>query len=117
LKPGGHLIFTVPFTNEPATTEHFPELHDYRVVQFDDRYVLLNRKADGTYAVHENLVFHGGPGTTLEMRVFCRQDVIAHLTNSGFPSIEVFEKDVPEGGILHKHPWSLPILAQRPVQS
>lgn len=117
LKPGGHLILTVPFTNEPATTEHFPELHDYRVVQFDDKYVLLNRTADGKYAVHDDLVFHGGPGTTLEMRVFCRQDVIAQLTDAGFTNIEVFEKDVPEWGILHKQPWSLPILARRPAHS
>ena len=64
LKPGGHLILTTPFTNKPATVEHFPDLQDYRIVEFSDDYVLVNRAKDGRYALHENLIFHGGPGTT-----------------------------------------------------
>ena len=43
LKPGGHLILTAPFTNEPATIEHFPNLHDYRIVSLCRRHVLVNR--------------------------------------------------------------------------
>ncbi len=114
LKPGAHLILTVPFTNAPTTTEHFPDLHDYRIIQFGQDYVLVNRTKDGRYALHEKLCFHGGPGTTLEMRIFCMQDVIGHLTDAGFTDVQVFGDDVPQWGILHKHPWSLPILARRP---
>lgn len=115
LKPGGHLILTVPFTNNPNTVEHFPDLHDYRIIQFNEEYVLVNRARDGRYTLHENLIFHGGPGTTLEMRVFCEADLKRHLADAGFTDIQIFGEDVPEWGILHKHPWSLPILAKRPV--
>ena len=77
-------------------------------------YVLVNRTADGRYTLHEKLCFHGGPGTTLEMRVFCRADLIRQLSEAGFVGIQVMDTDAPEWGILHKCPWSLPLLAQRP---
>jgi SAM-dependent methyltransferase len=115
LKPGGHLVLTVPFTNGPETAEHFPELHDYRIIQFDDDYVMVNRSAHGRYTLHEKLRFHGGPGTTLEMRVFCRADLIQQLSAAGFGTIRVMDEDAPQWGILHKEPWSLPVLAQRPI--
>ena len=115
LKPGGHLVLTVPFTNESETSEHFPELHDYRIVQFDDDYVMVNRTAEGRYTLHENLRFHGGPGSTLEMRMFCRVDLIRQLSDAGFDAIQIMEDNVPEWGILHRVPWSLPVLAQRPI--
>lgn len=114
LKPGGVLILTVPFTNEAETIEHFPDLYDYRVIQFINEYVLVNRAVDGQYTLYRNLVFHGGPGSTLEMRVFCRRALLRHLADAGFIEVQILDKDVPEWGILHKHPWSLPILAKRP---
>ena len=115
LKPGGHLVLTVPFTDAPETIEHFPELHDYRIVQFDDDYVLVNRTADGRYTLHEKLRFHGGTGTTLEMRVFCRADLIKQLSEAGFGAIRIMDENAPEWGIMHKVPWSLPVVAQRPI--
>lgn len=114
LKPGGTLILTVPFTNNPETSEHFPELHDFRILNFSDTYVLVNKSTDGRFTLHENLVFHGGPGLTLEMRVYSRAAIEKHLANAGFVDIHVMDEDVPQWGILHKHPWSLPILAKRP---
>ncbi|UFS73439.1 methyltransferase domain-containing protein [Tardiphaga sp. 37S4] len=113
LKPGGVLILTVPFTNEEQTKEHFPELHNFEIVRFADDYVMVNRSRDGGHTLHENLVFHGGPGTTLEMRVYSRAALQRHLDDAGFVNTQFFEQDVPEWGILHKHPWSLPILARR----
>ncbi|WP_168209965.1 methyltransferase domain-containing protein [Tardiphaga sp. vice154] len=114
LKPGGVLILTVPFTNEEQTREHYPELHNFEIVRFDDEFVMVNRSRDGRHTLHENLVFHGGPGTTLEMRVYSRAALQRHLDAAGFVDIQFFDQDVPEWGILHKHPWSLPILARRP---
>jgi SAM-dependent methyltransferase len=35
LKPGGVFVFSVPFSLAPDTAEHFPELHDYRLVHAD----------------------------------------------------------------------------------
>jgi len=116
LKPGGHLILTVPYGLQKRTVEHFPEIHEYRVMEFDGERVLVNTKADGTSEVHSGLTFHGGPGALdalVEMRVFCEKDLLEHLRRAGFDRVEVQRTDVPEYGIIHKQPWSLPILAQK----
>lgn len=115
LKPGGTFVFTVPFTNAPDTTEHFPDLNRYEIVKIDDDYVMVNRKKDGSYELHTKLAFHGGPGTTLEMRVYSRQAVLRHLQDAGFVDVTVMEDPYLEAGIIHKHLWSLPILARRPA--
>jgi SAM-dependent methyltransferase len=115
LKPGGHFIFTVPWTTAPQTDEHFQSLHDYRIVNFDDEFVLLNRTRDGRYELHNQLVFHGGPGETLEMRVFCRSDLQQHFIRAGFADVHICAKDYPAFGIIQKKPWSLPIVARRPI--
>lgn len=114
LKPGGLFVFTVPFTNELETKEHFPDLDRYKIVEIDGDFVLVNRRADGAYELHQKLAFHGGPGETLEMRVFCRAAVEKHLADAGFVDIEVMEANDLAAGIIHHHPWSLPILARKP---
>lgn len=113
LKSGGHFIFTVPWTTALHTVEHFPNLHEYRIVRFDDDFVMVNRTKDGTYEVHSDLVFHGGPGETLEMRLYCRSDLESILAEVGFTDIRIFGEDHLEFGIINKHPWSLPILARK----
>jgi SAM-dependent methyltransferase len=71
LKPGGVFIFTVPFTKTGITQEYFPELHDYRIVTTEDgKRILVNCTRDGREQAFDNLVFHGGDGFTLEMRLF-----------------------------------------------
>jgi SAM-dependent methyltransferase len=115
LKPGGAFIFTVPFTNQPDTLEHFPDLNRFEIVKIDDDFVMVNKKTDGTYELHTKLVFHGGPGTTLEMRVFSRNAVLKHLQAAGFKNFEVMDQPYLEMGIIHNHPWSLPIVARKPA--
>src|SRR5262249_4937635 len=94
------------------TIEHYPELHDYRVVQFGSEYVVLNRTKHGKYIVHQKPVFHGGPGATLEMRIFCRDGLLRQLERAGF-ECNVRADNAPQWGIIHKVPWSLPILARK----
>src|SRR5262249_12401711 len=77
LKPGGKLIFTVPFVPEGRTREHFPELYDWSLAESDGVWTLTNRTRDGRAQRFNDLVFHGGPGSTLEMRLFSRDDLIA----------------------------------------
>lgn len=113
LKPGGLLVLTVPFTDVPATIEHFPDLLDFKVTSFGDDFVLINRDQSGTLSVREGLVFHGGPGDTLEMRVFSRSDTIDMLSQNGFRDIVVHGDAVPEFGILPPHHHGLPITARR----
>ena len=62
------------------------------------------------------MTFHGGrgaPEAVVEMRVFREMDLLEHLRRAGFDRVEVQRTDVPEYGIIHKQPWSLPILAQK----
>lgn len=114
LKPGGTLVLTVPFRLSNETTEHFPELHEFEIVGEGATRTLINRTHDGRVQEFTDLKFHGGIGNTLEMRLFCRADLIGQLERAGFTDIFVMEKSAPEWGILYPQPWSTPILARRP---
>jgi SAM-dependent methyltransferase len=115
LKPGGHLILTVPYSLDPETVEHFPTLHDYELVDEDGARVLRNRRADGTVETFRNLIFHGGEGETLETRLFSETGLQAQLRKAGFNAITTMRENVPEFGIIQRERWSLPIVARRPA--
>ena len=53
---------------EDRLREHFPELHEFRIVPLGEANVLINRRRDGALEIRDDLVFHGGSGATLEMR-------------------------------------------------
>ena len=114
LKPGGAFIFTVPFTLENEhTVEHFDSLHDFEIIEEDGGHILINTTPDGTSTRYENLVFHGGPGSTLEMRVFSRASVLRELELAGFRDIEIAGDASPRNGIFWDKPWSLPLVARK----
>jgi SAM-dependent methyltransferase len=115
LKPGGLFILTVPFGTQPKTIEHFPELHDFQIVETDGNYVLTNVTREGVVQRFDRLVFHGGPGTTLEMRVFAECDLIKHLAAAGFSEIEVHRNPLFQYGIWWAGPCSFPISARKPT--
>jgi hypothetical protein len=115
LKPGGHLILTVPFVDMPATIEHYPEMRDFGIVQFGDDYVVVARNADGSTTLHPNPAFHGGPGQTLEMRLFALNDLLRLLKDAGFTDIKVMSEEMPQFGIAFPTPFGLPILARKPA--
>ena len=90
LKPGGTLIFSVPFIYY-SYYEHFPSLYNYSI-EFDekiDKYYIKNVTMKGekeliyTYTApsgkESDLCFHGGPGSTLEMRIFSYDALIEYL--------------------------------------
>ena len=112
LKPNGVLILTVPYTLERQTREHFPELYRFEVMQERGRYLLRNTTKDGEAQVFDNLVFHGGPGSTLEMRVFCEAVLLDHLKKSGFAQIKVHRQPCFGFGVVWLQDWSLPITAR-----
>jgi SAM-dependent methyltransferase len=114
LKPGGVFVFSVPFTLAPDTLEHFPELHDYRLVQADGAWQLENRTADGRRQSFTDLIFHGGPGSTLEMRVFSRTALEREFAAAGFVDTRFVNDPYPLHGIVWPEPWSLPVVTRAP---
>lgn len=118
LKPGGVLVFSVPWF--PAhwwkrhSIEHFPELHDFKIAEEGGKWILHNVTAAGVEQRFDDLIFHGGPGSTLEMRVFSRWALIRHLKRAGFVDITFHDKDVPEFGLHWPHAWSTPLTARAP---
>lgn len=113
LKPNGALFLTIPYSLEATTIEHFPDLHDFAVTALRDQWVLVNRTQDGRLQTFDNLVFHGGPGSTLEMRVFNEATIRKLLNDAGFGPIRIAGDSYPEFGILPDDPWSLPIAARK----
>jgi len=114
LKPGGLFVMTVPFSLDEETVEHFPDLHDWRLEREGGAWTLVNRTADGRTQTHANLVFHGGPGTTLEMRLFSRDALLRELARAGFGQVRVADEPYLPFGILWREPWSVPIVARAP---
>jgi len=113
LRPGGLLILTVPYSKEPDTLEHFPELYDYRLIEKDNSYILQNTTRDGQTQVFDNLIFHGGEGETLEMRRFSESSVIRELEMAGFGEIKIHDEPALFHGIYHLQDWALPISATK----
>lgn len=111
LKPGGKLILTVPSSLADETTEHYPLLHDYTVHEADGRYTMTNRTRDGVVQTFDNLVFHGGPGATLEMRVFSRRALERDLLAAGFARVRIAAETYLPFGIHWADPFSAPMVA------
>jgi len=113
LKPDGLLLLTVPYRLDGRTAEHFPELYEYSIAAPGGRVVLVNRRRDGSIEVFENVSFHGGEGTTLEMRGFSETSLKETLSAAGFASTRIGWEDFPEFGILHDEAWSLPMAGRK----
>ena len=111
LKPGGLLVFTVPFALQGDTVEHFPDLHQYRIEDRGGTFVLLNTTRDGRRQEHANLIFHGGPGNTLELRLFSEPSLRRNLESAGFGRIAFHREPCFKWGIYWNAPWSVPITA------
>jgi SAM-dependent methyltransferase len=111
LKRGGVLIFSVPFSLDADTIEHFPDLYDYQLLETGGNWQLQNRTADGRVQVFTDLVFHGGPGTTLEMRLFSKAALEREFRAAGFARMRIADEACPGHGIVWPEPWSVPMVA------
>ena len=117
LNPGGFLILTVPFkTDVIDTIEHFPNLFDYKLVKRGNQRALINTTINGEEELFENLIFHGGAGTTLEMREFSMGNLLANLSGAGFVEIEFLTDDYHDLGIIQQPDNSPALTARRPQQ-
>lgn len=112
LQDGGFLVLTVPFVKEGETNEHFPRLNDFRIIETGKKRFLYNKTIDGLEEIYDDLVFHGGDGMTLEMRMFSESDLIRKLEQAGFSSMKIYADRMPEHGILWPMDWAVPIVAR-----
>ncbi|MGI8743958.1 MAG: methyltransferase domain-containing protein [Bryobacteraceae bacterium] len=113
LKPQGFFVVTVYCNPNDRMREHFPDLHEFRVVPLGESALLVNRAQDGTVTVRDELIFHGGSGATLEMREFGITELRAKLLASGFREVHFLNDNVPEIGIFFDHDVSQPLLARK----
>lgn len=112
LTPNGVFLFTVPFVKTGETQEHFPRLHDFRIIETRGKRFLYNRTIEGEEEIFDDLCFHGGEGMTLEMRMFSEPDLKRRLKAAGFSSVRVYTDQVPEYGIIWPMDWAVPIAAR-----
>ena len=113
LKKNGSLVFSVPYNNFGETLEHFPDLNEYFIDYLGDKPILKNLTKNGLRQEFNNLVFHGGAGETLEMRVFSLPSLTNLLLESGFQSINVVKDPCFRFGVFWPQTSSLPIIAKK----
>jgi SAM-dependent methyltransferase len=115
LKDTGFMIFTAPYVARPgaSTVEHFPRLHEYVLsVGANGKSVLMNTTVAGEVEYFEELIFHGGDGLSLEMRLFSEDSLMSEFRAAGFRNVSVESEPDFEHGVFWKEQWSLPILAR-----
>ena len=112
LKPNGVLVLTVPYGPKGATVEHFPELHDYELVEREGRPMLRNVTKAGVAQEFNELIFHGGPGFTLELRQFSEKDLLGSLGDAGFREVRIYSEPRFDYGIYWGHDRLLPVAAR-----
>jgi len=100
LKPGGYLILTVPFINVGEHKEHYPGISGYTSEQRENgTWVAHIEYPGGRKVTDESPCFHGGPGKTLEVRLFNRKRIEEELAWAGFTNVIVHVENIPERGI------------------
>lgn len=112
LEDGGVFIFTVPFEKTGETQEHYPRMHDFRIIETGGKRFLYNKTKDGEEEIFDQLNFHGGDGMTLEMRVFSEPDLRRRLERAGFTSVRKYADCSAQFGILWPMDWAVPIVAR-----
>lgn len=112
LKPSGVLIFTVPYSKDERTVEHFPDLYDYRIIETGGHHILRNVTRNGVLQTFDDLIFHGGAGATLEMRLFSESSLREEFRRAGFSQVKIHKDADLSHGIYWSHDWSLPMSAR-----
>lgn len=114
LRPGGHIVLSVPYVIQEPSKEHYPDLQSYDVRKLDgERLAVDLTYADGRREIDENAIFHGGDGATLEVRVFSRSRIAEEMAQVGFIDICFHDENRPEVGIQWQ-PWSRIVTARKP---
>lgn len=113
LKPGGVMILTVPYT-AGKTREHFPDIEKFSVTKQGEEWILDGTTTEGEARTYKDLTFHGGPGTTVEFRLFGEDSLMQESYAAGFEQVRVHEEAVEEFGICW-NPYIAEDAPYRPV--
>jgi SAM-dependent methyltransferase len=114
LRDNGVLVFTMPYSIEPESLEHYPDLHQFGLAEVGGEKVLVNRTAAGEWQVFENPVFHRGiTGDALEVRQLNETALRALLAAAGFDDVMIYSGSYPQFGVVQNEAWSLPIAARK----
>ena len=107
----------MPTGTADSTTEHFPDLHEWTIERNETgERTLSNVTNTGERQLFSNLVYHGGDGETLEMRLFEERSLIRNLEIAGFDQISVRdESDLSCGIAWGNQRFSVPVIARRPT--
>jgi SAM-dependent methyltransferase len=116
LKPTGVVIFSVPWGPNGRTVEHFPDLYQWKVDLVNGVRTLVNRTRSGAVQTFDALVFHGGPGASLEMRQFSRPSLLEEFQQAGLGDVRFHDDPTPDFGIFWDEGWASPISARVPSQ-
>jgi hypothetical protein len=73
---------------------------------------LRNVTKSGDVQLFDNLVFHGGKGLTLEMRLFSEASLVKEFLAAGFDRPRIYKQHDFVHGIYWSHDWSLPMAAR-----
>jgi SAM-dependent methyltransferase len=107
IKPGGALILSVPHYEREETIEHFPGASSYQVLERDGEWLVEAKDDQGVTTVYRDVVFHGGGGSTLEMRQMAAKAITKISLQTGFSESTPFDHDFPDHGIIWKRPHSM----------
>lgn len=114
LKPDGVMIFTVPYATAPSarTVEHFPNLYQFTIEEREGRKILVNTTRAGETETFGDIVFHGGEGFALEMRLFAESSLVDEFRSAGFGEVDFVREPDFEFGVYWKEPWSKPLVVR-----
>lgn len=113
LKPEGFVLLTVPYGLGENNVEHFADLREVTFARIAGRTVLVGTNGEGQYAVRDDLVFHGGPGATAEMRIFSEEGLRAELASAGFLQVRIDGEGSERFGVHYDTACSLPVVASQ----
>jgi hypothetical protein len=102
IKTGGYLVLSVPYDFRDFTTEHYSDLTNLTVVDVGSEFVVVGRNATNEVQTRANPVFHGGPGTTLEMRFMAWNHVLGATASAGLELVTL-APELEEDGLIWLH--------------
>jgi len=100
LAPGGVLVVSAPTYSLDATIEKYPGATNCKVVKEGDDYIVNYDTPLGEWKTDRKPIFHGGPGSVLEMRIMSHAKMMADLATAGFRDVSIPNTNFEEYGAV-----------------